>query len=97
MSCGNKLEMTVNWWNEFFLGSRVSIVIPSAEMYDHLERLMVEGDLLEVTVDEKKMLRGLLRKFHSNYSGELFFFSVSSLLSKWSLRIASVALEAAAV
>lgn len=59
--------------------SRVSIVIPSAELCDHLEQLMVEGDLLEVTVDEKKMLRGLLRKFHSNYRGELFFFADNSM------------------
>lgn len=87
--------MTVNWGRmNVSLGgsSRVSIVIPSAELCDHLEQLMVEGDLLEVTVDEKKMLRGLLRKFHSNYRGELFFFAVSSFFLKYGLKIASNAL-----
>lgn len=65
----------------------MSIVIPSAGLCEQLEQLMVEGDLLEVTVDEKKMLRGLLMKFHPNYRGELFFFSVSSFFSKFVLKL----------
>ena|SRR6218665_1094541 len=61
------------------IGDGCSNLYPSAGLLQQLEELMVEGDLLEISLEEKEQLRSILNQFHATYKGFSLYFPVGDI------------------
>lgn len=77
----SQVQSSDQWFWFYFVtvGAGDSNLYPSAGLLQQLEELMVEGDLLEISLEEKEQLRAILNQFHVAYKGLSLVFPVGDI------------------